>query len=227
MAVIPSRTEDLLTFLNDRVEGWADNAVALSLDAASLQAWTAAVTAANADFSAASKARQAAKAAVLTQNASLRTVRRLTANLIREIRIAADRNANPDSIYSLAQLPPPAQPSPRPVPNQPTDLRATIDPTEGVLTLRWKAKDNAGTIYRVERATISASGELSDFGEIGLVGEKSFADETLPVGVAGVVYVVKGVRSRRVGPASSTLTVRFARGGGSLRISSQRVSKAA
>ncbi|MFO0082144.1 MAG: hypothetical protein ACK55O_05955, partial [Phycisphaerales bacterium] len=206
MSVIPKKNEDLLTFLNDRVEGWADNAVALSLDAASLQAWTAAVTAANADFSAASKARQAAKAAVLTQNASLRTVRRLTANLIREIRIAADRNANPDSIYSLAQLPPPAQPSPRPVPNQPTDLRATIDPTEGVLTLRWKAKDNAGTIYRVERATISASGELSDFGEIGLVGEKSFADETLPVGVAGVVYVVKGVRSRRVGPASSTLT---------------------
>ncbi len=227
MSIVPVRNEDFLTFLNDRVETWSDNAAPLSLSQADLQAWVAAVTAANSDFSTASKARQTAKAAVLTQKASFRTARRLTANLIREIRVAADRNANPDSIYSLAQLPPPVAPSPRPVPNQPTDLRATIDATEGVLTLRWKAKDNAGVVYRVERATISAQGDLSDFTEIGLVGEKSFDDESLPVGVAGVVYVVKGIRSRRVGPASSTLTVRFARAGGSLRISSQRASKAA
>ncbi|MFN5957325.1 MAG: hypothetical protein ACK462_05230, partial [Planctomyces sp.] len=106
--------------------------------------------------------------------------------------------------------------------------RATINATDGTMTLRWKARDNDGSVYRVSRATISDTGELGPSQEVGISGKKSFIDETVPVGVAGVVYTVRGQRGQSIGAPSVTLTVRFSTGArGALRIASQERSKAA
>ncbi len=228
MSIVPRKNEDFLTFLNDRTEIWSDSSVLLGISGQNLAQWVTLVTNANAAFSAASKAKNASKAAVDAQNDAFRLAREATAGLIRDIRNTADRASNPGLIYQTANLPAPQPPSARPAPTQPTDLRATINATDGTLTLRWKARDNTSVVYRVSRATISDTGELGPSQEVGIAGKKSFIDETVPVGVAGVVYTVRGQRGQSIGAPSVTLTVRFSTGArGALRIASQERSKAA
>jgi hypothetical protein len=228
MSIVPRKNEDFLTFLNDRAEIWSDAAPLLGISAANLAQWTTLVTNANTAFSTASKAKNTAKATVDAQNDAFRAARDATAGLIRDIRNTADRAANPGLIYQTANLPAPQPPSARPAPTQPTDLRAIINPTDGTLTVRWKARDNEGAVYRIARASISDTGELGPSQEVGISGKKSFIDETVPVGVAGVVYTVRGQRGQSIGAPSVTLTVRFSTGvRGALRIASQERSKAA
>ncbi len=228
MSIVPRKNEDFLTFLNDRVDLWSDSSSVLGISSGNLAQWTALVTSANLAFSTASKAKNTAKASVAAQTDAFRAVRDATAGLIRDIRNTADRAANPGLIYQTANLPAPQPPSARPAPTVPTDLRATIDGTDGTLTVRWKARDNDSVVYRVSRATISDTGELGPSQEVGIAGKKSFIDETVPVGVAGVVYTVRGQRGTSIGAPSVTLTVRFSTGArGALRISSQERSKAA
>ena len=64
---------------------------------------------------------------------------------MRLIRAFAESTAKPTVVYNLAQIPPPASPSPAPPPAQPTDLTVTLDASGGSLTLRWKAANPAGT----------------------------------------------------------------------------------
>jgi hypothetical protein len=228
MSIVPRKNEDFLTFLNDRTEIWSDSSTVLGISPSNAASWVTLVTNANAAFANASKAKNASKAAVDAQNDAFRLAREATAGLIRDIRNTADRASNPGLIYQTANIPAPNPASPRPAPTQPTDLRATINATDGTLTLRWKARDNSGAVYRVSRATISDTGELGPSQEVGIAGKKSFIDETVPVGVAGVVYTVRGQRGQSIGAPSVTLTVRFSTGArGALRIASQERSKAA
>ena len=228
MAIVPRTNEEFLTFLNDRIDQWSENAVLLGIRPSSVASWVALVNEAGVAFANASRARNAARAAFDAQNRAFAAARDATAGLIGDIRATAGRAADPGLIYQTANLPAPQPPSARPAPTQPTDLRATINGTDGTLTLRWKARDNDGSVYRVSRATISDTGELGPSQEVGIAGKKSFIDESVPVGVAGVVYTVRGQRGQSIGAPSVTLTVRFSTGArGALRIASQERSKAA
>ncbi len=132
----------------------------------------------------------------------------VTGNLVRTIRAFAERSANPDAVYALAQIAPPARSSPLPPPGQPTRLTVRLDPTEGTLTLRWKGDNPAGgggTTYLVRRRLPGESG----FSFIGVSGKKTFVDATLIAGPDSVEYTVQGQRADLAGPASPIFTVNF------------------
>lgn len=213
MGTLPLKIEQFLTFLNERSEVWSDNSQTLGIPSTTLADWTNLLSTANVAFDTAGKARNSAKAATDAQNVALSNVRKATANIIRQIRLTANRSATPENIYILAQLPAPQPPSPRPAPAAPTDLRATLNASTGNLTIRWKARQQAEVVYFVSRATISPSGSVGPAELVGTVGGKSFTDEDLPAGAAGFQYTVRAQRGKVSGEPSSTLVVRLSGGG--------------
>lgn len=155
-------------------------------------------------------AKQAAKTA--TQNASqaFSQLRSSAGDAVRSIRAFAELADDPNIVYSLAQIPSPAEPSPQPPPAQPTDLTVTLDASEGSVTLRWKASNpagTAGTCYIIRRKLPAET----DFQFLGVSGAKEFVDSTLVAGPDSVQYTVQGQRSDQSGPVSPVFTVNFGR----------------
>ena len=129
-------------------------------------------------------------------------------NVVRTIRAYAEMSNDPNAIYAIAQIPPPAQPSPLPPPAQPTDLTVLLDPTAGTLTLHWKAKNPvgaSGTSYIIRRRLP----DQTEFAFIGVSGKKAFVDATLVAGPDSVQYTVQGQRGDLAGPVSPIFTVNF------------------
>jgi hypothetical protein len=146
---------------------------------------------------------------------------------VRSIRAFAGTSAEPAGVYSLAQVPPPASPSPVPPPARPSGLTVRLDAAAGSLTLRWKATNPAnarGTTYIIRR---KLPGE-TQFAFIGVAGKKCFVDETLPAGRDSVQYTVQGQRANLSSPVSPIFTVNFGKlPGGATRVVSNVMSKAA
>lgn len=110
-------------------------------------------------------------------------------------------NSGDPSLWGAAGIEPPSPRGRAANPNAPTDLKAQID-SEGNLTVSWKASQPRGVdkvVYLVRR---SIDG-----------GEKSFTDETASSGTCTVAYTVQAKRGNQRSPLSSSLTVRFGRGG--------------
>jgi len=111
-----------------------------------------------------------------------------------------------DNVYFLAQIPPPATPSPVPAPGTPSDFAATLNP-DGSLGLKWKCANpprSTGTIYQISRRT----GAAGAFVSVGGSGARTFVDAGVPSGVASVTYQIVAVRSTAIGVAAQ-FTVNF------------------
>lgn len=129
---------------------------------------------------------------------------------MRLIRAYAESTAKPSIVYNLAQIPPPASPSPAPPPAQPTDLTVTLGSSDGALTLRWKASNptgTSGTSYIIRRKLPSET----QFQFTRVSGKKEFVDDTLIAGPDSVQYTVQGQRADSSGPLSSIFAVNFGR----------------
>ena len=127
---------------------------------------------------------------------------------MRLIRAFAESTANPSIAYNLAQIPPPATPSPMPPMGQPTNLTVTLTPAVGALLLRWKVVNPTGangTSYIIRRKLPAES----EFSFIGVSSKKEFVDDTLIAGPDSVQYTVQGQRSDQSGPLSEIFTVNF------------------
>ncbi len=191
------------------------NAAQIGLTPAQATAFSAATTAAAAALLAQEQARQAALVATQAAADAFGTLRSSAGDAVRLIRAFAESQTKPSVVYNLAQIPPPASPSPAPPPAQPTDLTVTLDASGGNLTLRWKAANptgTSGTSYIIRRKLP----EESAFSFIGLSGRKEFVDNTLIAGPDSVQYTVQGQRADSSGPLSAIFTVNFgqAPGGG-------------
>jgi hypothetical protein len=223
MSLLPNKNDALLNFLNARLQAWEDSAPLFAVSPAELAAFTASLTAAGGALDAANKARAGSKAATETQSAALRDLRKKSSKFIAAIRLAAERAPDPSVIYAAAQIPAPLPPAPRPAPDAPTDLTAAINASSGTITLKWKARRNASTVYRVSRTITLTSGDEVGPVEVGVVGSKSFTDEEYPAGTRRAVYTVIAQRGNARSPESITLTVNLSRGtGGTMAIRSVR-----
>jgi hypothetical protein len=198
---------------------WAANAANIGLTPAQAAAYSGAVAAYEAAALAQEQARQAARAATDSAAAAFNELRSLTGDRVRNIRAFAQDQEKPLTVYMLAQIPPPAAPTPVPPPAKPADLAALLDASTGELTITWKAanpRGASGTSYIVKR---KLPGE-AQFAFVGVSGSKRFTDETLFAGPDSVQYTVQGQRADASGPVSDVFTVNFGRGGGGLMITS-------
>lgn len=213
MAILPSKTQDLLDFCDAHAGIFTANAVAIGLSAPQALAFKTAAGAARANYNSAIAADNAKKAATLTSQMSVAALRKLAGETIAIIKAFADASATPPgpaSIYTLANIPMPATPQPAPAPGTPTDFVATLDQS-GVVTLKWKCANPpgiGGTIYECQRKIAGG-----DFVFVGASGTREFSDTTLPAGSVGVTYQITATRSTvRGNPAQ--FNVNFGVGGG-------------
>lgn len=214
MPIVPHTLREAIDFCLSHATVWQNNAALLGLSAPQAASFKTATLAADAAFSAREGAAQAARAATVTQASAVAGMRTSAADTLRAIKAFAEAQANPDAVYAIAQIPPPAVPSPRPAPGQPTDFKVSLNPG-GSITLKWKCPNppgTTGTVYHVSRRIGGAESPLTD---LGVVGVRTYTDDTVPssAGGMGVVYIVQAQRAELVGEASLPVTVQFGAGG--------------
>lgn len=202
-----------LTWCQAHTQGWIANAAGIGLTAGQATAFDTATTAAADALGAQEAARLAYRAATDACNDAFGDLRSITGSSVQLIKGFAEQQANPSTVYQLAQIDPPAPPKPMPAPAKPTDLTVSIDPSSGALTLKWKAanpKGSSGTSYIIRRRI---PGEPS-FTFLGVTGTKTYVDASFIAGPDTVEYTVQGARSGIEGPLSNIFLIRFGASGG-------------
>lgn len=175
-------------------------------------------------FAAAEKARQEADALTDAANDAYRLMRRSMTNAVTDIRQYAEDQPNPQTVYTLAQVPARQDPSTAPPPGQPTNLSVSLVSTTGALELRWKSNNppgTSGTSYIIRRRLPTQN----DFTFIGVTGERRFVDNTFVAGPDSVEYTVQGQRADSASPESEIFTIRFGRNGPGRSLSIEQTSE--
>ena len=216
MSVLPNVLIDQIQFCEAHAPVWALAPTAIGLTAAQVTALSTATAAARKSYNDAQAAREASKAATMTQNTNVTTMRVQAADLIRQIKAFAELQANPGAVYATAQIPPPAAPTPAPAPGKPSDFNVSLEP-DGSVTLSWSATDSAasgGAFFMISRRLPGQTGFVGIGGAPGSTAESrraSFTDATVPASAAaqGAQYIVQGFRGTRAGEASDAVVVQF------------------
>lgn len=210
MATYPRDRADFLRWAEAHIDVFTTQAANIGLTPAQATAFKNQVGALRGRTTAQQAARDAAKAATEAARDADSATRELTSDLVRSIRAFATNSNNPN-VYVLAQIPAPNPAAPVPPPGQPTDFKVELN-GDGSITLKWKAKHPEGSdrvVYFVQRKLINEAA----FRLIGGSGEKSYQDDTLPVGIEGATYIVTAQRGNVQGQPSRQLTVTFGSGG--------------
>ncbi|MCB9852659.1 MAG: hypothetical protein H6819_06160 [Phycisphaerales bacterium] len=209
MATYPtSPRADFLQWCQSHQQVFVDNAATIGLTTEQAAAFATETSAAVAADLAQASSKESAKVATQTVNDAVSTLQSSAGDVVRSIRAYAELQADPNSVYNTAQIPPPASPTPAPPPAQPTDLTVTLEAASGDLMLSWKAANpsgTSGTSYIIRRRLPTES----EFSFIGVSGKKKFVDTTLVAGPDSVQYTVQGQRSDSAGPVSQIFVVTF------------------
>ena len=172
------------------------HATAIGISAAKATAYGTLLTNALKAVDDAEIAKATYRAAVVSANEAMRALATSlngTGELVRTIRAFAQSQADPDAVYSLAQIDPPAAPTPMQPPNPATDVGVSIDTATGAVVLKWKASQSgSGTVYVVKRR-INSTGSWEFVGTAG--SDKTFVDATLAAGPDSVQYSIQAQRS--------------------------------
>ncbi|HYE18280.1 MAG TPA: hypothetical protein VEA69_07535 [Tepidisphaeraceae bacterium] len=189
---------------------WAAANTQIGLTATECTALATKTTAARNAYEAQQALKNQLKAATVDADEKVRILARATSDALKRVRAKAGEVGG-NSVYVLAEIPPPATPSPVGPPGTPYELKVGLNP-DGTIKLSWKCANPAGahgTIYTVGRRT-PASGP---FTQVGGSGTRSFVDATLPAGAPSVTYQIQAVRSTLSGLAAQ-FTVNFGVSGG-------------
>lgn len=220
MSVLPDKQVELLNFCEQHWPVWNSAPTTIGLTASQVTTLKALTEAARADFDAAQAARLASKAATTSLNGSVSDMREQAATLIAEIKSFAEASSNPSAVYSAAQIPQPAAPTPKPAPGKPTNFAITLEP-DGSVTLSWDAADSTastGAFFTVSRKLPGQAGFYGIGGASGSTSESRrcfFTDSSVPASAAGTgaQYIVQGFRGTRSGTPSDAIIVQFGNDG--------------
>lgn len=216
MAIMPDRTQDAVQWCETHVNVWSVSPSTVGLTAGQISLLLNATTDSRAALSAADAARQASKAATTSLNANVSAMRTIAGDLIRQIKAYAELQANPEGVYTAAQIPPPAAPEPLPAPGRPKNFQVALE-SDGSITLSWdceNASASSGVFFSVMRKLPGQSAFVPLGGCPGTTAERrrpSFTDSTVPATAAsaGAQYIVTGSRGTRSGEPSDAVVVQF------------------
>ena len=136
------------------------------------------------------------------------------ADILKSIKTKASTAGN--SVYSLANIPVPATPTPMGPPGTPYKFAAKLQ-TDGTLLLTWKCDNPAGssgTIYQLYR-TIDGGAQSY----IGGAGKRMFVDANVPAGSASITYAIQATRTTAVGVAADFIVKFGTDSGGTATVS--------
>jgi hypothetical protein len=197
------------------VEPFTNNAAAIGITPAMATLFSDAVDAATNKTAEQQAARQALSVASEEVADAFGELRSVTSDIVRTVKAFAENSSKPLTVYSLAQIDPPAPPSPVPAPGTPDNFKVSLLQT-GTLEISWKCQNppgSQGTVYIIERR-LNAAGS---YAFRAAVGEKKFVDNSVPFGTDQIDYRITAQRSDATGNPA-VWTVRFGSGGGTFTV---------
>ena len=216
MSVLPDTIIGQIQFCEAHNPIWSAAPTTMGLTAAQCTALATATTNSRKSYNDAQAARQASKAATTKLHTDAAIMRAQVADLIRQIKAYAELQAVPGNVYTAAQIPEPAAPTPAAPPGKPADFLVTLN-ADGSVTLSWNATNSAastGAFFTVSRKLPGQTAFVGVGGAPGTTSESrraSFTDATVPASAAGsgAQYIVQGFRGTRSGESSDAVTVQF------------------
>lgn len=193
---LPKKTLERIQYVEAHNAPFTTNTTAIGLVSADVTDLSAKAAAARTAFNLRESLWQQAEAVTLDLNSKVDVMSVAWASCTNKIKGKAIQVGG-TSVYTLAQIPAPATPSPIGAPGTPTEFEATLL-QGGDVDLVWKCAQPAGasgTTYQVYRRL--TPGAEWDF--LGTSGEKKYIDATIPAGVQFVMYKVRGIRSTVAG----------------------------
>jgi len=194
-AVLPKQTVARIQWAENHVTPFSTNAVAIGITAAIATDFQTKTEAARAAL----QARDAADDALRNRNNDLKqamiALTDAAGAIVNTVHAKADMVG--DSVYSLASIPVPATPAPRPAPGAASDFKVELQ-ADGSIDVTWKC-DNSGSSgvqYQVWRRI----GEAGEFTFLCGTGLKMFNDSTIPAGSSQVTYQIRATRPTGAGP---------------------------
>jgi hypothetical protein len=213
MPVQPDGNVNKVQFCEQHNPTWLTEATNIGTTTIAVNDLIAKTTAARDAFNAQKSAQDIAKSATNTFNMAVEAMSAACAEIIKSIKTKA--GVVGDSVYSLANIPVPATPTPMGPLGQPSNFKAALT-QDGFLETSWKNTNPAGAsgaVYQIWRR-IGGTGE---FDYLGGVGGKKFTDTTIPAGSSQLTYKIQAVRSTSIGPVA-TFNVTFGVDGGTMSI---------
>lgn len=211
MSELPNGRQERLEYFEAHIEPFTANAAAIGVTPAQAMMLKNAASTNRADFSKMMAARDASKAATVTFYNTNNTLVDLGRDLIKTIKAFAATTNNPN-VYALANIDPPAPPTPVPAPETPTDFTGYVTP-DGVVTLSWKATPSgpsSGVFFVCERKRMSETG----YTILTATMEKACMDPSAHVEASQVQYRIKAVRGNQESAWTTPVSFNFAGGGG-------------
>ena len=206
MPVLPNSNLAMIEWFEQRLASWSGDPAAIGLTMAQTTDLLAKTSTARAGYMAAQQARNESKSATVNFHTGANDLRGFGADLIKTIKAFAEASEDPN-VYVLADVPPPAPPSPLGAPGTPFDITISLN-SVGQMQLAWKA-DNAaastGAYFVLERRLNNDP----SFTMLGASGAKSFVDNSIPLGTSQATYVITPFRGDLAGLPSQQFTVQF------------------
>jgi hypothetical protein len=196
-SIIPKAIQDKIAFFESHLATWATEATNIGTTAAAVTDLQTKTASARSGYNDQQEAHDIAKSKTAAMRQAVDAMVLAGSDIIKQIKTKAALSG--DSIYTLANIPAPATPSPVPPPGTPFQMKVALYP-DGSIQLAWKCNNpvgSVGTLYNVFRQL----GGAGDFVFIGGVGQRDFVDATIPAGTSMVVYKIQAVRSSAIGVA--------------------------
>lgn len=201
MSTVPQKGSDAIPWVKAHVTPWTTNAEQLKLDPTVIAALNTQADLAETRRVAMNAAWSAWRGAVASYNQAVKDLRGQAGGQVSIIRSTARTSADPTNIYTLAAIPAPADRAPAPAPGVATDFKTSLL-QGGSITLTFKCPSPPRTgpvTYRVERRVVAAGGGQAPFTFYKNAKERTFTDDSIPLGTAQVDYRITAQTSTNDG----------------------------
>ncbi len=206
MSTIPRENDAAVAWCAAHLPIWIANAEDIGLDPLELAELSTKISEANSRRIARDQARDAASGATGSYNEAADDMRTSAALQVTKVRTFAKGSPTPAVVYEDAQIPAPADRSPRPAPGTPALFKIGLLES-GALNVSFKCPNppRVGALtYRVERSI----GSQQPYTFLKNAKERVFEDDTVPQGSGDVTYRVTAQSSTKDG-FPGYFTVRF------------------
>ncbi|OAB59416.1 hypothetical protein AY599_00355 [Leptolyngbya valderiana BDU 20041] len=218
MSTIPESYPAAITWTTNKLANWPNDPTVIGLDDARILQLTALKDEAAAALANAQQLDEDKKAAYEAYHNKAKAMRDYASQSVGIIRSFARGSDNPSAVYTLAQIPAPADPTPAPAPGKPKDFEVLLlDGGSLEVTFECDNGREGGVTYEVRRRDSALPGSPFQFVMNAL--ERKFTDDTIPNGTGAVTYRVQAIRSTGRGYAAER-TIIFGAGNSAQIVSS-------
>ena len=194
MSTIPQSYPDAIDWTIDHLANWPADPTTIGLDDARILELTSLKDLAAAALANARQLDEDKKAAFEDYHNKAKAMRDYASQSVGIVRGFAKGSDNPGAIYTLAQIPAPADPAPAPLPGKPKDFEVRLL-DDGSLEVAFECDNQGANAVSYEVRRRDGAGQSAPFNFIENAPERKFTDGTIPHGTGTVVYRIVAFRT--------------------------------